>query len=76
MRRKSGRYKRLQSQIKRLVDGTELELLYQQRNVMGCKLRLMEDTLRSIVTEYNAGPPYNEFDWLAWKQRAEKVLTK
>jgi hypothetical protein len=31
------------------------------------------DALSTIVKEYN-NPPYTEFDWFAWKQKAEKAI--
>lgn len=34
----------------------------------------LREALQSIVTEYDKGPPYSEFDWIAWKQRSEKAL--
>jgi hypothetical protein len=36
----------------------------------------LREALSTIVTEYDAGPPYTELDWVAWKQRAEKALGK
>ena len=35
----------------------------------------MREALKTIVDEYNNGPPYSSFDWIAWKQRAERVLS-
>lgn len=34
---------------------------------------LLFSALKEIVDGYNS-PPYCEFDWYAWKQRAEKAL--
>lgn len=37
------------------------------------KRERLREALRTISEEYGK-PPYTEFDWYAWKQRAEKAL--
>jgi hypothetical protein len=50
---------------------SEFDALCAQLRAENTELR---EALERIVNEYDTGPPYNEFDWAAWRQRAVKAL--